>query len=66
MHMIRKGQFRMKGCEKMPFAEQFYALAGQLRPAQRQESLVNNNYASRLSMRQNQKYFFNGTWSVRK
>ena len=32
MHMIRKGQFRMKGCEKMSFAEQFYALAGQLRP----------------------------------
>jgi len=33
MHMIRKGQFMMKGCEKMSFAEQFYALAGQLRPA---------------------------------
>jgi len=32
MHMIRKGQFAMKGCEKMSFAEQFYALAGQLRP----------------------------------
>ena len=33
MHMIRKGQLMMKGCEKMSFAEQFYALAGQLRPA---------------------------------
>lgn len=33
MHMIRKGQFGMKGCEKMSFAEQYYALAGQLRPA---------------------------------
>ena len=33
MHIIRKGQLMMKGCEKMSFAEQFYALAGQLRPA---------------------------------
>ena len=33
MHMIRKGQLMMKGCEKMSFAEQFYALAGQLHPA---------------------------------
>ena len=28
MHMIRKGQLMMKGCEKMSFAEQFYTLAG--------------------------------------
>ena len=33
MHMIRKGQFTMKGYEKMSFTEQFYAMAGQLRPA---------------------------------
>jgi transposase-like protein len=33
MHMIRKGQLRMKGCAKMSFAEQFYELAGQIRPA---------------------------------
>jgi len=33
MHMIRKGQMAMPGCEDMSFANQFYALAGQVRPA---------------------------------
>ena len=33
MHMIRKGQMAMQGCEGMFFADQFYALAGQVRPA---------------------------------
>jgi putative transposase len=33
MHMIRKGQMAMPGCEGMSFAEQFYALAGQVRSA---------------------------------
>ena len=33
MHMIRKGQMMMQGCEGLSFAEQFYALAGQIRPA---------------------------------
>lgn len=33
MHMIRKGQMGMPGCEKMTSANQFYALAGQVRPA---------------------------------
>jgi putative transposase len=28
MHMIRKGQLAMAGCERMSFADQFYALAG--------------------------------------
>ena len=32
MHMIRKGQFLLEGCNKLSFAEQFYALAGQIRP----------------------------------
>jgi putative transposase len=32
MHRIRKGQFMLKG-EGMSFADQFYALAGQLRLA---------------------------------
>ena len=32
MHMIRKGQSMMEGAEKMSFADQFYALAGQIRP----------------------------------
>ena len=32
MHMIRKGQFMMRGCAEMSFADQFYALAGQIRP----------------------------------
>lgn len=32
MLMIRKNQFRLKGCDGMPFAGQFYALAGRLRP----------------------------------
>ena len=33
MHMIRKGQFAIDGAAAMSFAEQFYALAGQIRPA---------------------------------
>ncbi len=33
MHMIRKGQMMLEGCEGMSFADQFYALAGQIRPA---------------------------------
>lgn len=32
MHMIRKGQFAHYGGAAMTFAEQFYALAGQIRP----------------------------------
>ena len=33
MHMIRKGPFNMAGCEGISFADQFYTLAGQARPA---------------------------------
>ena len=33
MHMIRKGQLNIAGVEEMPFADQFYALAGKIRPA---------------------------------
>ena len=33
MHMIRKGQLMMKGCNEGSFADQFYALAGKIRPA---------------------------------
>ena len=32
MHMIRKGQFATNGANEMSFADQFYALAGQVRP----------------------------------
>jgi putative transposase len=32
MHMIRKGQFLMAGCDGMSFADQFYTLAGPVRP----------------------------------
>jgi putative transposase len=32
MHMIRKGQFMMEGCDGMSFADQFYRLAGQVCP----------------------------------
>ena len=32
MHMIREGQLMIKGCIELPFADQFYALAGQIRP----------------------------------
>jgi len=32
MHMIRKGQFSMAGCDGMSIAEQFYSLSGQVRP----------------------------------
>ena len=33
MHMIRKGQLMVDGVEAMSFADQFYALAGLVRPA---------------------------------
>ena len=33
MHMIRKAQLMMEGCGEMSFADQFYALAGKIRPA---------------------------------
>lgn len=33
MHMIRKRQFMMEGVDEMSFADQFYALAGQIHPA---------------------------------
>jgi putative transposase len=32
MHMIRKSQFAIDGADKMSFADQFYALAAQVRP----------------------------------
>src|SRR5471030_1052864 len=32
MHMIRKGQFKIDGADAMSFADQFYALAAQVRP----------------------------------
>jgi putative transposase len=32
MHMIRKGQFTVDSANSMSFADQFYALAGQVRP----------------------------------
>ena len=32
MHMIRKGQFETNGPNAMSFADQFYALEGQVRP----------------------------------
>jgi transposase-like protein len=32
LHIIRKGQLMIKGSNEMSFADQFYALAGQIRP----------------------------------
>jgi transposase-like protein len=32
MYMIRNGQFNMAGCGDMSFADQFYTVAGQVRP----------------------------------
>ena len=32
MHMIRKGQLVLEGCTALSFADQFYALAGKIRP----------------------------------
>ena len=32
MHMIRKGQFTIDGADTMSFSDQFYALAGMVRP----------------------------------
>ena len=36
MHMIRKGQMVLKGGEGMSYTNQFYVLAGKIRPAQGQ------------------------------
>ena len=33
MHMIRKSQFAVNDAASMSFADQFFALAGQVRPA---------------------------------
>ena len=33
VHMIRKGQLMLQGCSELSFADQFYALAAQIRPA---------------------------------
>jgi putative transposase len=33
VHMIRKGQLMLAGDNDMSLADQFYALAGQIRPA---------------------------------
>ena len=33
MHVIRKGQLNIAGVEELSFADQFYALAGQIRSA---------------------------------
>ena len=32
MHMIRKGKLLQQGCSELSFADQFYALAGKIRP----------------------------------
>ena len=32
IHMIRKGQLLLQGCTELSFADQFYTLAGQVRP----------------------------------
>ena len=32
MNMIRKGQLLLQDCSQLSFADQFYALAGQIRP----------------------------------
>ena len=32
MRMIRKGQLMLQGCSELSFADQFYALAGKIRP----------------------------------
>ena len=32
MHIIRKGQLLLKSCIELSFADQFYALAGEIRP----------------------------------
>jgi transposase-like protein len=32
MHVIRKGQLLLEGCIRLSFADQFYALAGKIRP----------------------------------
>ena len=32
MHMVCKGQLLLEGCLELSFADQFYALAGKIRP----------------------------------
>ena len=52
MHMIRKSQFAINGTV-MSFANQFYALAGQIRPAQTAAMFSTVNSVSRSTTRQN-------------
>ena len=53
MHMIRKGQSAIDGTV-MSFANQFYASAGQVRPAQTAVMFNTGNSVSRRTTRQNQ------------
>ena len=55
MHMIQKGQFAFDGTV-MSFADQFYALAGQIRPALTAAMFSTGNSVSRLTTRQNRSY----------
>jgi hypothetical protein len=52
MHMIRKGQFNIGTDPSMSFADQLYALAGQIRPAQAEVTLCSRRLVACSTMRQ--------------
>jgi len=54
MHMIRKGQLMLKGCSELSFADQFYALAGKIRPVCRIGICHHQNHVHQWLTQQNQ------------
>ena len=55
MHMIRKGQFAVDDAAPMLFADQFYVLAGQVRPVSAGVMLSVKNSVLGSTTRQNQR-----------
>jgi hypothetical protein len=56
MHMIRKVQFAIDGADAMSFADQFYALAGQVRPVLRHCSSSPGKFRLRFANPTEQKF----------
>ena len=59
MHMNRKGQFNIEDNEELHFVDQFYALAGQIRPPEALKFCSRNvGFSERLF----QKLYFYNSW----
>jgi hypothetical protein len=65
MHMTRKGQMAMAGCEGLSFAKQFFALAGQVRPAKGQWHVRRSKFVFSKLTRQSHwkdRYIYTCVW----